>query len=101
MILFYVVFSCRSFQSPETHHRPPELETIISRLELPKSRVAAKLPSRTVETLPSERESEEDDVEDEGMWDRRYAKMQSQKSVRAEQKKAARQSRLDSLSSTI
>ena len=87
-------------QSPETHTRPPELEAVLSKYELPKARLAATLPSRPVddEALPSERD--EDDVEDEDMLDRKHAKLRSNK-LSSQQKKAARQSKTDTLGSTI
>eukprot|EP01041_Mallomonas_annulata_P007718 gene7718-15792_t len=90
-----------SSASPDSH-RQIDLENMLAKLELPKTRVAAKLPSRSVDiVLPSGRESEDEEIDDEGMWDRKYAKTQSQKSVRAEQKKAARQYRHEILSSTM
>jgi hypothetical protein len=64
-------------------------------LELPKARLAGTLPSRPVDELPSDRDHDDDDVDDEGMWDRKYAKMQSSKSIRSRQKKAARHSKAD------
>jgi len=82
-------------------HHPAELDAFISKLESTKSRIVAKLPSKVVDTAPPEKDSEEDDIDNEGMWDRKYAKAQAQKCFRSEQKKAARQSKLDSKTSTI
>lgn len=82
--------------APESHHRP-ELDSMMGKLELPKARLASKLPSRAVDTLPSERESEDDDLDDEGMWDRNFAKTQAQKNLRSEKKKAQRQNKLEAV----
>merc|ERR1711939_996929 len=83
--------------SPDpTHHRPPELELVLTKFEQPKARLAACLPSRPVDNAVqlSERDVDDDDMDEEGMWDRRFAKLRSTKNVRNQQKKAARQSKL-------
>lgn len=84
-------------QSPEiTHNRPPELESVLMKYELPKARLAATLPSRPadVEAFSSARD-EDDELDEVGMWDRRYAKLQSSKNLRSQQKKAARLNKTD------
>mmetsp|Transcript_21801 Transcript_21801/g.31736 ORF Transcript_21801/g.31736 Transcript_21801/m.31736 type:complete len:1197 (+) Transcript_21801:89-3679(+) len=87
--------------SPETHTRPPELEAVLSKYELPKARLAGTLPSRPVdEGFPTERDAE-DDEDDDGVLDRRCAKLQSSNKLRSQQKKAARQNKIDALGSTV
>lgn len=86
--------------SPETHTRPPELEAVLSKYELPRARLAGTLPSRPVdeEGMPTERD--EDDVEDDDIVSRKHAKLRSTNKLRSQQKKAARQNK-DALGSTI
>lgn len=76
-------------QSPETtHNRPQELDYVLTKFELPKARLAATLPSRPSDPLAiTEREVDDDDLDDDGMWDRKFAKLQSNKSVRRGQQK--------------
>jgi len=90
--------------NPETHHRSPELDFIVTKYESPKVRLPSKIPSRPQESnsITSREASEDlDEVEDEGMWDRLYVKTQSLKSVKQELKKASRQIKNDALNSTI
>jgi len=77
---------------PETHHRSPELELALSKYEVPKTRLPQKLPSKPIEAIFSARDSEPDDIDpdDEGMWDRNFAKNQSLKNLKREEKKAAK-----------
>jgi len=72
-------------------------------MEISKTRVAAKLPSKAADTgrNASARESEDDELDDEGMWDRKFAKGQAQKSLRDNIRKAAKQSRTGVLSTTL
>eukprot|EP00607_Mallomonas_marina_P010222 CAMPEP_0182421964 /NCGR_PEP_ID=MMETSP1167-20130531/7553_1 /TAXON_ID=2988 /ORGANISM="Mallomonas Sp, Strain CCMP3275" /LENGTH=1186 /DNA_ID=CAMNT_0024599637 /DNA_START=36 /DNA_END=3596 /DNA_ORIENTATION=+ len=80
--------------SPDSHHRNTEMDFLTSKLDMPRTRIAAKLPSRAVDNgMPSERESEEDEMDEEGMWDRKYAKGQAQKSIKDNLRKAAKQSK--------
>jgi len=76
---------------PETHHRSPELELALAKYEVPKTRLPQKLPSKPIEAIFSARDSEPDDIDpdDEGMWDRNFAKNQSLKNLKREEKKAA------------
>ena len=90
--------------SPETHTRPPELEAVLMKYDVPKARLAKSLPSRPQShptdrqnDLPSERDVDEDD--DEDMLDRKFAKSQSTLKLRAQKKleqQKERQSKLDS-----
>lgn len=77
---------------PETHHRSPELELALSKYEVPKTRLPQKLPSKPMEVIFTARDSEPDDIDpdDEGMWDRNFAKSQSLKNLKREEKKAAK-----------
>lgn len=79
-------------QSPETHHRTPELEVALAKYEMPKSRLPSKLPSKPLESarVTTTRDSDEENDDEEGMWDRSFAKTQSVKNLRLEQKKASR-----------
>ncbi len=69
----------------------------MAKYEVPKARLPRHLPSKPSEdsVSTSRDRAEEDDLEEEeGMWDRTFVKTQSSRNVRAELKKAARQSKL-------
>lgn len=89
--------------SPETHTRPPELEAVLSKYELPKARLAGTLPSgpNKDKALSFERDVEDDGDEDEGVNDRKFTKLQSSNIVRSVQKKQLRQSKIEALGSTM
>lgn len=68
--------------------RPSELENVLQKYQDPKTRfVAAKATEDAV--IVSGRDDMDDDYEDEGMWDRRFVKTQSQKTLRTLAKKRA------------
>lgn len=100
---FYNLFLCFTSQNPETHsHRSPELESVLLKYETPKARLPSVLPSKADDKATeggsisaSERE-EVDEDDEEGTWDRTFVKSQSLKNVKAELKKAARQSKIES-----
>lgn len=85
--------------SPETHTRPPELEAVLMKYDVPKARLAMSLPSRPNEgILASERETDDDDADDDDVLDRKYAKTQSTLKLRTQKKleqQKERQSKLD------
>lgn len=71
--------------SPETHTRPPELEAVLMKYDVPKARLAMSLPSRPNEgVLATEREVEDED--DDDVLDRRFAKSQSTQKLRTQKK---------------
>jgi hypothetical protein len=91
---------CLSFQSPETHARPAELEAVLSKYELPKARLAGTLPSRpNDDAFSAERDVEDDGDDDDGVIDRKVTKLQSSNKVKSEQKKAKQNK--DALGATI
>ncbi len=68
----------------ETGNRPPELDIVLQRFESPKLRLPPKLPSRpNLDSAQSiaDKQIDEDDDDEEGMWDRNYAMTQSLKSL--------------------
>ena len=74
----------------EGHVRPSELENALNKYQEPKARLAAILPSRPVdEVVVSSRDMADldDDMEDEGTWNRRFVKHQSFKTMRMQAKK--------------
>jgi len=84
--------------SPERQTRPPELEAVLTKFDVPKARLAMSLPSRPHEgILFTERDVEEDDEDD--ALDRKFAKSQSTQKIRTqkklEQQKAARLNKAD------
>jgi hypothetical protein len=85
--------------SPETHTRPPELEAVLMKYDVPKARLAMSLPSRPNEgILASERETDDDDADDDDVLDRKYAKTQSTLKLRTQKKleqQKERQSKLE------
>jgi hypothetical protein len=86
-------------QSPETHTRPAELEAVLSKYELPKARLAGTLPSRPIDdAFSAERDVEDDGDDDDGVIDRKVAKLQSSNKFKSEQKKAKQK---DALGATI
>lgn len=84
--------------SPETHTRPPELEAVLNKFDVPKARLAMSLPSRPHEgLLLTDREA--DDDEDDDILDRKFAKTQSTLKLRTQKKleqKAAQQKKKNS-----
>ena len=69
----------------------------MAKFEVPKARLPNKLPSKATESVNEESKGEnedEDENEDVGMWSRDFAKSQSVRYIRAETKRAARQSKL-------
>jgi hypothetical protein len=85
--------------SPETHTRPPELEAVLMKYDVPKARLAMSLPSRPNEgILASERETDDNDADDDDVLDRKYAKTQSTLKLRTQKKleqQKERQSKLE------
>jgi hypothetical protein len=68
--------------------RPSELDNVLQKYQDPRTRfVAAKATEDVV--IASGRDELDDDFEDEGMWDRRFVKTQSQKTLRSLAKKRA------------
>ncbi len=71
---------------------------MLARYEMPRARLPRNLPSKPSESMVAtsrDRQDEEDaEDEEEGMWDRTFVKTQSSRNVRAELKRAARQSKL-------
>ena len=71
--------------SPETHTRPPELEAVLTKFDIPKARLAMSLPSRPNESsLVSDRDVDEDD--DDDVPDRQWTKTQSNMKIRTQKK---------------
>lgn len=70
--------------------RPSELENALSKYQEPKARLAAILPSRPVDdAIVSSRDlaDMDDDMEEEGTWNRKFVKHQSFKTMRIQAKK--------------
>ncbi len=75
---------------------------MLSKYELPKARLAGTLPSRPVgDAFSAERDVEDDPDDDDGVIDRKIAKLQSSNKLKSQQKKAARQNKIDALGATI
>jgi len=74
--------------SPEIN-RSPELDFVLARYESQKPRTFHKLPSRPT-TDPILTNREEDTDEDEGMWDRAFAKSASMKTLRKQERMQGR-----------
>ncbi len=74
------------------------MENVLNKFELPKARLAQTLPSRPVDST-QDVAIDDDDDDESGMWDRQYAKQQSSKNLKMQQKKAARQTKIDATNS--
>jgi hypothetical protein len=73
---------------------------VLSKYELPKARLAGTLPSRpNDESFLAERDVEDDPDDDDGVIDRKHAKLQSSNKLKLQQKKAKQNK--DALGSTI
>lgn len=84
-----------TMQIPETLNRSPELDFAVSKLGNPTVRLPSRLPSKGTDgvgRIQSGR-SNDDEENEEGMWDRSFAKSQSLKSLKMELKKQAKLSK--------
>jgi len=72
-------------------NRSPELDYVVAKHEDPKVRLPRRLPSRPIgSTVVTARDIEEEENEDEGMWDRGFAKTSSLSKLRSELKRAGK-----------
>ena len=99
------------FQSPDGTHRPLELEAALNKFEGNKQRTArirtksanrnANMQDTTqfgvgsiIHKGPDPDDEDADGIDEEGMWNRKYVKTQSQRSVRMKQREESKKSKL-------
>jgi hypothetical protein len=90
---FSISFTYSTFQNAKTAKFSPETDVL--NVSGNKARVASKGLSKGPLFAGARGDSDDEDNDEDGMWDRQYVKLQSVRNLKMEQKRQARQLKLE------